>query len=265
MFAGKVNGKRANDRSYTHQEISKLLEGATLRQKVVVLLMCSAGLRAGAIPSLRVSHLRKIPQYGIYQPTVYFGDAAEEYVTFCTPECAVAIDSYMQYRKDRLGETEETPLVVNLVDKEYNYNDRNVGGVTSPEVIKRIVYRLLYDSGVRRLEDKKIELGARHLTATCHSLRKFFRSQLHFAGVDHLHAETLVCHSTGLVGIYTKIPDEELLRSYVTAINHLTINEEARLQAKVKKLTAEQDRIMKKLNKIDALAEKLGITDDDKE
>jgi integrase len=56
MFVGKSKAKRANDRPYTHQEIHRLIEAASYRQKVLVLLMCSTGLRVGAIPSLNVGH-----------------------------------------------------------------------------------------------------------------------------------------------------------------------------------------------------------------
>jgi hypothetical protein len=95
-------------------------------------------------------------------------------------------------------------------------------------------------------------------------MRKFYRTQLQESGIDHLIAETLIGHSTGLVGVYTKIPQEKLLHEYVTkAIPYLTINEEVRLQQKVQRLTAEQNRIMAKLDKIDALAKKLGITDEE--
>jgi integrase len=239
-FVGKINSKRTVDRPYSHEEIHKLLEHATPRQKVVVLLMASAGLRAGAIPYLKVGHLQKIKEYNLYEIIVYKG-ADEEYETFCTPECAVAIEAYLNYRRNRLHETitDESPLVVNLTDKEYNYNGRNIGCVTSVEGIKRIVYRLLYDSGIRRLENKKTIAGARYMTATCHSLRKFMQTQLKNAHVDHLHAETLIGHSTGLVGVYTGIEEGELLEAYTKAIPELTINNEERERARAERLEAE--------------------------
>jgi integrase len=242
MFAGKV-AKKANDRPYTFQEIHKLLEHATPRQKVVILLQCSAGLRAGAIPYLKVGHLHFIQEHGIYQIKVYAG-TRDEYITFCTFECATAIDSYIEYRKNRLGETitEESPLVVNLIDKEYNYNGRNVGEVTSSEGIKRIVYRLLYDSGIRRLENRKAAAGGRYMTATCHSLRKFFGTQLEHAKVRDLAIENLLGHSTGLRGVYRKIPDDELLEAYLVGMPHLIINNEERWKKKAKEEIAARER-----------------------
>jgi site-specific recombinase XerD len=254
MFVGKSSGKKANDRPYTHEEIHKLLEHATPRERVLVLLMCSAGLRVGGVSSLNVGHLQEkiIENSGqkIYQLTVY-KDTDDEYTTFCTPECAAAIDTYLQYRRTRLGETitNDSSLLVNLIPKERSRKEKKkgTGVIKGDRVTQRgsieLIYRLLKDSGLRLPENRKKINGQRHATACCHSLRKFFRSQLKFAKVDHLDAETLLGHSTGLVGVYTKIPEEELLQSYTKAIGRLTINEEERLRCKNNDLIAEKERI----------------------
>jgi integrase len=90
------------DRSYTHEQIKVLVDSATLRDKCIILLMASAGLRRGAIPPLRIKDLQKIDQYKLYQINVYKKEQ-ESYVTFCTPECAKYIDQYLEWRQ-RVGE-----------------------------------------------------------------------------------------------------------------------------------------------------------------
>jgi hypothetical protein len=50
---------------------------------------------------MKIGDLEKIDN--LYKVTVYAGDK-EEYLTFCIPECAKEIDSYLQYREKR-GET----------------------------------------------------------------------------------------------------------------------------------------------------------------
>jgi integrase len=88
-------GNEANgrDRGYTHQEIQTILDFCDQRIKNVFLLLTSTGIRAGALHSLRIRDLEKIDD--VYKVTVYSGDK-EEYLTFCTPECAKEIDTYLE-------------------------------------------------------------------------------------------------------------------------------------------------------------------------
>ena len=46
-----------NLRAYTREEIAKLLSIADLRDRCLILLMASTGMRVGAIKSLRLKHL----------------------------------------------------------------------------------------------------------------------------------------------------------------------------------------------------------------
>jgi integrase len=134
--------------------------------------------------------------------------------------------------------------VINIENKDMPRNCRDTSQAITVQNVKQVIYRLLRDVGIRNTENKKqMYSGDRHQTATCHSLRKFFRSQLKFAGVDHLDAETLLGHSTGLVGIYTKIPEEQLIQSYLRAVNNLTIDESNRLREKVKKLELDASQL----------------------
>ena len=57
--------------AYTHQQIAKLLNVAQERLKVIILLLSSTGMRIGALPSLKLKHLTKIQEYGLYQLVIY--------------------------------------------------------------------------------------------------------------------------------------------------------------------------------------------------
>jgi hypothetical protein len=83
--------------------------------------MASAGLRLGALPSLRVGDLIPVPKHDIYQIRVYANSKSNKHRTFCTPECRKAIDNYLDYRKS-CGEniTSRSPcLDVNLTNMIY--------------------------------------------------------------------------------------------------------------------------------------------------
>jgi integrase len=90
------NKKVKNDRGYTHEEISKLLEIADERARAIILLSASSGIRKGAIPLLKLRHLQDTK-------LVVYANTNEEHFTFITPECKQAMDSYLDMRS-RYGE-----------------------------------------------------------------------------------------------------------------------------------------------------------------
>jgi integrase len=100
-FVGEQENKYEY-RSYTREEISRLLDICDERGKAIVLLMASTGIRVGALPELKLKHLKrcKIDDNAyIYQIHVYASSRKYSYKAYCTPECAQAIDKYLEYRK----------------------------------------------------------------------------------------------------------------------------------------------------------------------
>src|SRR6185503_4525543 len=94
--------KKYVDRGYFDTEIKNILDIADLRFKVVISVLASTGIRIGPLPSVRLSHLQKLPKERVYKFTIY-ENTKDEYFTFCTPECANYIDSYLEFRT-RSGE-----------------------------------------------------------------------------------------------------------------------------------------------------------------
>jgi integrase len=97
--------KTAEDRPYTHSEIQTLLQHSSLRNRAMILLMASAGLRVGALPLLRIKDLKSIDTDGlkIYKVNVYAKSKKSSYFSFCTPETRTHIDIYLDHRR-RWGE-----------------------------------------------------------------------------------------------------------------------------------------------------------------
>jgi integrase len=85
------------DRAYTVEEIHKALQIADQRMKVIILLLSSTGQRIGSLSHLTLRSLTRMDDYDIYKIVVYEG-TNNEYYTFCSKECASAIDSYLNYR-----------------------------------------------------------------------------------------------------------------------------------------------------------------------
>ena len=90
--------------------------------RMIILIFASTGCRIGALPSLTLGNITKLPDYGLYKITFYEG-TNNEYYSFTTREAAqTGIDTYLHYRQ-RCGEKlsfnqninrwepEDTPLI----------------------------------------------------------------------------------------------------------------------------------------------------------
>ncbi|MFI5405823.1 MAG: tyrosine-type recombinase/integrase [Nitrososphaerales archaeon] len=255
-FIGE-NIKTIKDRPYTREEISKLLDAAQDRRlKIAILLMCGSGLRIGSLTGLKLQNLQRLPNYGIYQITVY-ENTKEEYFTFCTPECASAIDSYLEFRKrngDRLRPSEP------LLREEFDFNDQI--RAASPKTLSTFglrgrIFRLLVSSGVRerkpqleRVRDGEKESDTnqqydRRDVMQCHGFRKFFSTTCTLQGLPPLTVEVLMGHKAlGITGVYFKPTPNDLLEGndkmlgYANIMKFLTISDEHRLRVEVEKLAA---------------------------
>jgi integrase len=215
------------DRAYEHQEISKLLEIAEDRFKVIILLMASSGIRVGSVPALKLRNLDDNKT----KLTVYEG-TREEYFTFITPECKKAIDNYIDMRA-RYGEK--------INDDSYlireQFNTRLKGA--APRPIKTITI-------LTKLIEMSVRCGIRNQgirVPIAHGFRKFFTTQLINSKLNPEIREMLLGHKIGLASAYYRPTEQEMYNEYMKAVNLLTINEENRLKIKVQLLEGEKNEI----------------------
>jgi integrase len=242
-FKGKHHGV-VDDVPYTRDQIKILIDNCALRDRAMILLMASAGLRRGALPTLRLKDLQKIEKYRLYKITVYKKEQ-EQYISYCTPECARAIDEYLAWRL-RIGE-QPTPNTI-LFRSEFDITCQIK--VTRPRPIQpRSITRRMIDlldyTGVRPTIHGATKYNKTNLM-TCHGFRKFFNTQCINHNMNPLYAEYLMGHKTGLIKSYFKPTDNELLEGndqslgYAAMIPYLTINvteeENQKLQEEINKL-----------------------------
>ena len=227
--------KVKKDRDYTHEEISKMLEIADERMRVVILLLASTGIRIGAIPSLKI---RTVDDMKI---TVY-ENAKEEYFTFMTPECKQAIDSYLDMRS-RYGEklTDDSPLIREQFDIRDNFAIGTCKGI-GRELLQWKLRDIARRSNVR---SKQVPIA--------HGFRKFTMKQLVDSKINPEIREMLLGHKIGLASAYYRPTEQEMYNEYMKAINSLTINEENRLKIKVRLLEGEKNEITKLRNGLDEM------------
>jgi site-specific recombinase XerD len=218
------NRKVKTDRSYEHEEISKLLQIADERMRVVILVLASSGIRIGALPILRLRNIQD-SKLIVYEKDV------EEYFTFITPECKNAIDFYLDMRS-RYGEK--------LNDNSYlireQFDVRSQVPARPKSVDKSALQYKLYDLCNRSGIDKE-------KTAIAHSYRYFFTKQLVESKVNPEIREMLLGHKIGLTSAYYRPTQEEMYAEYEKAIDNLTIDSSQRLQRKVEMLEIEKSKV----------------------
>lgn len=212
------------DRSYTHDEIGKMLEIADERMRSVILVLASSGMRIGALPLIRLRNLKD------NRMTVYetFG---EEYLTFISPECKKAVENYLGMRS-RYGET----LTDNSLLIREQFDIRDQFQIKKPKQISRDAIQWMIKDIVKRS-------GVGKDVMLAHGFRKFFTTQLINSKVNPEIREMLLGHKIGLASSYYKPTSDEMMSEYEKAIDNLTIDPANRLQRKVETLTIEKSRL----------------------
>jgi integrase len=251
--------KIVKDRAYTNEEIQTLLTKADERMRVVILLLASTGIRLAAVSKLKLSDLSRVEKYNLYQITIY-ANSKEEYYTFCSPEAAAAIDSYLAYR-ERYGEklTPKSPLI----REQFNALQPGPARALSEKTIGTFLQNLLARSGivtvVPRLEGTDMRGRDRKDVARANGFRKKVNTDMIRSNVNPEAREMLLGHSIQLGDSYYRPLPKELLNEYLKAVDLVTINDEFRLKRKVETLTIRADKFKQLEDKMNSLHKRLGI------
>jgi len=215
----------ALDRIPTIKEIQEIIEAADLRGKAVTLVFISSGIREGAIEDLKVADYSQIEKEGekvAGRLVVYNGDP-ERYTTFITLEACLALDKYLNFRKEHGEDIKSTsPLFRDKFDPikgRYGHGKAHskeiVIPMTAPSV-RQYYNRLLYSIGIRTQKKRRHDFSV-------HGFRKFFKTKSEIAGMRPINVETLMGHSTGISDSYYRPTENELLEDYLKIIDLLTI------------------------------------------
>lgn len=208
-YVGKKE-KKEQDRTYTVDELKKMLKTAkSLRTRAIILLLASTGLRVGALIGLRLKDLRLVPKYNIFRVRAYSG-YEQAYTTFTTSEAKKALIEYLKER----GLNKEKITKESFVIADLRYNGKPLSTID----IFREIDKVIKESGIA-----KLKTGARSDLMTCHAFRKFTNTKLEASNVRILVKETLLGHGIKLDDSYLRPTDQELLSSYIIALDNLTI------------------------------------------
>ena len=126
--------KRSGSSAWLTKDVKRMLDVAQqIRNKAIIHFLASSGVRIGALPELKLKHVRDMP-LGCKMITVY-EDSTEEYFTFLTPEASIALDDYLeQRRKHNEVLNDESPL----------FRERyQLGFTTAKSISKRAIQGVL--------------------------------------------------------------------------------------------------------------------------
>ena len=191
---------------------TSLLAISDEREKMIILLLSSTGMRVGALPQIKLKNIKKWEikenNQQIYQIQVYSSSSKYRYMTFSTPECALAIDNYLDLRR-RFGRTwnkqprlEFTFLLfaIRAFNRKTEFYTpipiRHRSSITSNIIVPKLESlnlrnRSIYSKGS---DDVNNDSKSTDLLHPCHSFRIFAITQMQRAKVDKTIREMLVGH-----------------------------------------------------------------------
>lgn len=230
---------------WSNEEIKTMLEGANLRNKMIVHILCSSGVRIGGLVGLRLEDISDM-DFGCKKIRIYAG-TKDEYVSFVNAECSALLDTYVSKRR---ADGENVKGSSPLLRTEYRIGIEPVRSM-SLNAVGLVLFRMV--SKVRKKIKGKY---VRYENAQGHSYRKRFITlckQSENANISLI--EKLAGHqgAVRLDGSYFKPDDNRLLGEYVKHMNTLMIDDSEREKAKrevlekqVASLETEKDKVIAK-------------------
>lgn len=214
------------DRIPSKSELLRIMNHAELKDRVIVTLAVSSGIRESALAGLKVKDvaLDLYPDVGVVSVPAQLSKGGFAYVTFITPQARGLLEEYLRSRKTK---DPESPLLL---------DDRETGPQTGKNLARRW-NKLLQKTNL----DEK---GKRLRVLRFHVLRKYCATALTSAGVNVSARERILGHKGGgvdsnlsLDSAYYRPSTQDLLEQYRKAIPNLTIAEETASDFETKRQT----------------------------
>ena len=86
---------------YSKEEIQKLLQVADFRERAIILILESSGMRVSGLLGLLVKDFEVLLQENNIAKLTVYARTDSYYHTFCTPECTAAIQFYLKWREEQ--------------------------------------------------------------------------------------------------------------------------------------------------------------------
>jgi site-specific recombinase XerD len=223
---------------YSKEEIQKLLQVADFRERAIILILESSGMRVSGSLGLLVKDFEVLLQENNIGKLTVYARTDSYYHTFCTPECTAAIQFYLKWREGQ-GEIIKptSPLIRDSIRK--GLEGRGAALNTNmPRPLGRSrlwkIMSLLISKANLKQQGREEEENNNNKIQPDHSFRKFMNTAIANAKANPLFKEIMMGHSVKLDNVYYDRDNPEsvkaLLEEYLKAVDSLTISDENRLR-----------------------------------
>ena len=173
------------DRAPKPEELSKIIDMADLRGKVIVSMLALGGFREGTLAKLRYHHIKE--DFELNRVPIHIHVEAEitkgkyhDYDTFIGQEAVKYLREYIEVRKRGYRNIppeemhDNSPLIRNAKKKQVK--------PVSENSIYRTIHRLFFEAGlIVKKEFNKNKKARIRYRLRPHSIRKYFRTQLDYS------------------------------------------------------------------------------------
>lgn len=250
-------------RAYQVSEIQAMLDIANERERCVILLLSSSGLRINGLCGLTIGSLTEVGD--IYRICVYENES-EEYVTFCSTEARKSVLTYLSMREHYHEDISKTdhPLIREAFDRRDPFAAAHPKPVTAHSMSYRLT-ELAEAAGIRtRIQLESGQKGpsqrSRKEVPITNGFRRYFSTTLVNAGVKAEHRFLMEGHNLKYNDMsYVHITPEDLYQSYMTAHDDLLVDQSHKLRETIRKIEIERtqwDKLAAKIASLEAKIEK---------
>ena len=240
LFPAKI--KTTGRKAYSREDIARMLDlEPKQRNRVIIHILASAGMRKGALHDLRIKHLKKM-EHDCYSFLVYAG-STEEHWSFLTPEASKELDLYLEKRKNDGEKLNGNSPVLRMTYQIGLQKVRPMSDKSVDQTVERIVKRA-------RLREKT---GNRYDKMLNHGFRKRFETILKMnKEIPVAVSEKLIGHKAYYDdrGNHIQLDDnyfvpevEQLFKFFQKIIPELTIDDSQRWKIKTALLETENDKL----------------------
>ena len=212
------------DRAPTPDELSKLLEIANVREKVVISMMALGGFREGTLSMLRYRHVKEDLEAGRTTIHIHVEEKITKgkyhpYDSFVSGEALQFLKLYMDERRTGNPDWKKGAVRDRRPPEELNDESpliRDEGSIeplsVAPKQIRRCIHKLFIKANLA----KRIE-GGRMYDLRVHGIRKFFKTRMELAGLKTDYVEYMLGHTVSTYNDVKSLGIEKLRSIYASA------------------------------------------------